>query len=98
MKYCVNATKEEYLLPDEMVEIAIGTIETIISSGTIRSGYSGSEVEALSEFLNVAKERFEVLDISGQSIESLILHDDNWRTIRQAADSCIARLEQHPQE
>lgn len=93
-KYCVNGTKEEYMLPEEMVEDAISAIETIISSDTIRSGYSGSEVEALREFLKVAKERFEVLDISGQSIESLILRDDNWRAIRQAADSCLIKIEQ----
>jgi len=96
MKYCVNATPEEYMLPEEMVESAISTIETVLSSDKQRTSYGDSELEALRGFIKLAKERFEALDIANQSVQNLILRDSNWSGIRQAAATCLAHLERLP--
>jgi hypothetical protein len=85
--FVTEATKEEYVLPNEMLDSASSLLETTLSSPTLSRTLNESErdclARALARFRRLQKEiRFED---PGFSVE----RDEGWRVVREVANRCV---------
>jgi len=89
-RYCVNATADEYLLPEELLESAVHRAELSIKNGNIDE----EQRQAIERFLSTADEVMKALssDTSGPSTPDLILNNLWWEKARAAASLCLDEL------
>src|SRR6185436_14590682 len=69
-RFCVEGTKSEYVLPDELLEAAANTIETTVSSPVLSKNLKSSEIEALREFLVVVNRLASKSSFTNESISN----------------------------
>ena len=90
-RYVVNATADEYYLPDDLVENAFGIQQQVHANGSywMRS-LDDSQIAALVRFGNAVEQNLDGVqtDVFG----SEFVTQPSWQAIRAAGARCIAEL------
>ena len=89
-KYMVHATKDNYLLPEELLNDAFSAVERV----KIGAEYSLSkpELKAAVEF-GKTLERESNLLADDVPWDELVKHNEQWASIRKAAQDCLSKLD-----
>jgi hypothetical protein len=92
-RYVLEATKDEYVLPEELVEDAESASQLALE----RSDLSDRERQALKLFLEAARSESAILFSAPTSPTAskrgLIEASPSWQVVRKAAEECLERLE-----
>lgn len=91
-KYIVHGTKDEYLLPSELLDRAASVVAQALSAPTARSGLSPNDIEVIRQFDVVLKWEAKDLDVTAYSNQALIHSCREWAEIRGAAGTCLSAL------
>jgi hypothetical protein len=91
-RYMVGATKDEYLLPSELLEDAFSIVEAIEEKSGWAVMLSRSEREAVIEFGEVLKREYEFIDLNKVTLEELVNDNEPWAKIRKAVQKCLEKL------
>ena len=90
-KFCIGATADTYLLPEELLDSALSSAETEIASGRL----SALEVTSVQNFLvcgNASAEELNQMFGRGEAGMELVLASPAWIKARVAAATCLAEL------
>jgi hypothetical protein len=89
-RFIVHATKDEYLLIEELLEDALD-IERLIKS---ESDLSVSQLECLKGFIHELKDRVDpIMEAAAhETAENLIELSEDWNVIRLLANDCLRTL------
>ena len=89
-RYCAEATKDDYILPDEIIDQAISSCNLCLSKNTDNSILNSSEEQAVKNFL-LESEKY--CDLIPQEVDfKEIVNSDAWVKLRDAAKSCLIVL------
>ncbi len=87
--YVLHGTKDEYAVPEQMIDTVRGTISTVMANPTISSSLSDSQVEALKRFDGVAAAAYAQLPWHSVTTSRMILKRPEWQKLREAAAMCL---------
>jgi hypothetical protein len=87
-RFITQATSEEYVLPDELLESAVSLLSTALQSPTLSRSLSETERRCLSAALTDIRQKDIPFDAPGFSIKD----DANWVAVQKIADRCLAVL------
>ena len=89
-RYWIQGTKDEYLLPEEVLESALNWPRSSLENDDLDQ----AKRDSLSKFIAIFNENIDKISIDdeGTSNERLILHDQYWSAIRAAAKECLKEL------
>lgn len=93
-KYISHGTKNEYVLPEELLDVVQGTISTILANETLSKAYSQQQLVALHRFAAIAKSAYEAIPFEKDigAIE-IVESNEDWKKVRDAAGRCLITLE-----
>lgn len=95
-RFCIGAVKEEYVLLDELLESAANTAQVVLGSVILSKQFTTKELESIQGFLDVANTLARTIPFDAQPIAQLIESNDNWRSVCDAARSCLDDLALKP--
>lgn len=89
-KYIIGGTKDEYVLPDELLETTEDLVKLILSKPTSSEYFSERELSCLVAMQAILKHEGDKLPFDGSvSNEDLIENDTAWAAIRSTAQQCL---------
>jgi hypothetical protein len=90
-RLCVGGTKDEYILPSEILESTANTVQTTLTSPVLSKQFNAPQLAALREFLEVANAVAQAVafDSESHSVEELVENNPDWRTLRTTAQKCL---------
>ena len=88
-EYVLHATKDEYVVPEELVDTVRGTFNTIMKNPTLAKSLSDSQMEALKRFEEVAARTYAELPWDSTTTAADILESAGWHELRRAAVECL---------
>jgi HEAT repeat protein len=91
-KYIVLGTKDQHLLPSELLDRAATVAAQVLSAPAGSCGLSGADVEAVRQFDVVLKWEAKDLDLDAYTGETLVRSCREWAEIREAAVVCLSAL------
>ena len=87
-RYIVQATRDEYLVPEELLNDADDVIRQVRTMPAVRDALPASAVQAildLDDLLDAADDAAQ----SPQSSEQLVEHDAAWQAVREHVARCL---------
>lgn len=87
--FVLNGTKDEYDVPEEMIDTVRGTISTVLGNSTLLNAFSDSQVDALRRFDAEAARAYSTLPWDSETTAEQILECDEWTSLRRAAEGCL---------
>ncbi|MCP4609973.1 MAG: hypothetical protein GY845_14790 [Planctomycetes bacterium] len=91
-RYMANATKDEYLLPSELLEDGFSVVEAVEKHWGRSVSLHRSDRQAVIEFGKVLKKEYELIDLNEVALEEIVSNNEPWANIREAAQKCIGAL------
>ena len=93
-KYIVNTTKDEYILPDEILDSLIHNLRQYLGSSDLNVKARREETEILRNFYSQLNRYLEVADPDNQNIsnDEMVNKDENWIHLRNSAKKCLESL------
>ena len=93
-KYILHGTREEYELPDEMIEDAVSLLRRAMKGPSHETGFAEAQRAPLAEFLEVleAESSQLVIDYSRMNNDDVINRNSHWSAIRDGARHCLEAL------
>jgi hypothetical protein len=89
-RFISEATLDEYVLPDEMLDSAASILETTLNSKTLSRSFSEAELRSMEEAL--ARFRDLQKDIRFDDPEFSVERDQGWVVVREVANDCLSVL------
>jgi hypothetical protein len=92
---CVGGTKDDYVLPSEILDSAANTVQTTLASPVLSNQFNGLELASLREFLQVVNGTVSDIpfDSDSVSVKELVETNSAWNKVRLSAQKCLATLE-----
>lgn len=87
-RFILNGTKDEYVLPEEIIDTVRGTIATILANPLILRSYSELEVIALKRLDDIASTAYRILPWELGSGDVILSHPE-WQRLQTCAQSCL---------
>jgi hypothetical protein len=87
-----NASKHNYVLPDELIDTVRGTISVTLANGILSDSLSSQQIAALQEFDKVAATTSAYLAENNNCSAAEILELPAWINLRSAAKECLSRF------
>lgn len=93
-RYCVHGTKDEYLLPGELLGDSVQAVQFALSRAESTDTFSPKEIEALKRFLSIVNDVGPTIPLHAQGVSNaeLVLFNAEWAQIREAAGVCLNTL------
>jgi hypothetical protein len=94
-RYIVHATRDEYYVPEELLEEAYDVVRRIREQSSIRESISdqaATEILALEPLLDSAVEELEAMTLENYNPEQLVERAASWRFAREQARRCLELL------
>ena len=93
-RYVVNGTKEQYAIPDEILEAALSSARTALGEKAPISPLTATEANAAIKFVADASNAVSSLDLHDIAVtnKQLIERDNRWAAVRTAACRLLAAL------
>ena len=91
-KYMAHATKDEYLLPSELLEDGFTVVEGVEQHWRWRFSLRRFERQAVIEFGKVLRKESDLIDLNEVTLEEIVSNNESWANIREAAQKCVAAL------
>jgi len=93
-RYVVNGTKEQYAIPDEILEAALSSARTALGEKAPISALSATEANAAIKFIADASDAVSSLDLHDFVVtnKQLIEQDERWAAARSAAGVLLGAL------
>jgi hypothetical protein len=89
-RYIVGGTKDEYVLPDELLESAYSSIQPILTRPEVSSTFSEAELSCILKMLRCLDREGDKLPSDGSiSNEDLVENNAAWAAIRSTAQQCL---------
>jgi hypothetical protein len=104
-RFCIGATKDEYVLLDEILESAANTAQVVLGSAVLSKHFTPKELASIRDFLDVADDMAKIIPFDSQPVDLLIEDNDDWKGVCDAAQRCpdelaltpsLADLSAHP--
>jgi hypothetical protein len=92
-RYIVHGTKDEYLIPEELIEDALGFVEEV-AAGRRGGQLTETQRSVVNEFGDVLRAKGAAFNAELSAAE-LVQNDPNWAMIRAAAQRVVAALERN---
>ena len=94
MKFIVHGTKEEYVLPDELVDSACSEIETTLNSDELRVSLTPLEQKVFSELVIRLRELHKFVPTNDPSVSNmeLITGNTNWQELRERSRIALIQM------
>jgi|GEM_PF-3731269 len=91
---CVGGTKDEYILPSEILDSAANTVQTTIASPVLSKQFDATQLKSLREFLEAIKAIAPDVpfDRESVSVEELVETNPAWNKLRVSAQHCLDAL------
>jgi hypothetical protein len=91
-RYVVNGTKEQYAIPEEILEAALSSARTALGQKSPNSALSATEANAAIEFIADTSDAVSNLDLHDFVVTNnqLIEQDERWAAARTAAGRLLA--------
>lgn len=96
--YVLHGTKDDYALPEEMIDTVRGTISTVMANPTLLKSLSDSQVEALRRFDDVAAAAYAKLPWYSVTTAAMLLEKREWQELRKAAEECLGEFSVNVEE
>lgn len=87
-----NASKCNYVLPDELIDSVRGTISVTLANGVLSSSLSSQQIAALQVFDKVAAATSACLAENEKYSGPEILELPEWNNLRAAANECLCHF------
>lgn len=91
-RFCIGATKEEYVLLDEILESAANTAQVLLDSGVLSKKFTSKELASVQDFLDVVNGLGPDIPFDSQPNDLLINDNNDWRSVCDAAQKCLDEL------
>ena len=93
-RYVVNGTKEQYAIPEEILEAALSSARAALDQKSPNSALSATEANAVIKFIADASDAVSNLDLHDIAVtnKQLIEQDERWETARSAAGRLLGAL------
>jgi len=93
-RYVVNGTKEQYAIPEEILEAALSSARAALDQKSPNSALSATEANAVIKFIADAGDAVSSLDLQDVAVtnKQLIEQDERWAAARTAAGLLLEAL------
>ena len=94
-KACLQATREEYILLDELIDVTLTGLELELTSKVYATKWSQAERAALQDFVDRTNDLFRQIAWQDETLtlEAIVYEDPSMRMIRDAVALCLKRFE-----
>lgn len=96
--YILHGTKDEYAVPEEMIDTVRGTISAVMTNPALSKSLSNAQVEALKRFDDVAAAVFAEIPWDLVTTAPMIVDRPEWQELREAARVCLLEFSVDLQE
>jgi len=96
--FVLNGTKDDYAVPEEMIDTVRGTISTVLGNAILLNTLSNSQADALRRFDAEAARAFSMLPWNSDATAKQILERSEWTELRRAAEDCLQEFSVDVQE
>jgi len=91
-KYIVDGTKQEYLVPSELLDQAASVCARALSASLKSTDLNPKDIEAVRQFDVVLKWELKDFDVESYGNEALVHSCAEWAEISKAAGTCLSSL------
>lgn len=83
-KYIINGTKDEYLLPEDIFEEAVGSLRVVLGNEILNQKYSLEQKQKMQNLFELMKELGPKIPFNDEKVsnEDLVLRNNHWVRIR----------------
>lgn len=93
-KYIVNATKEKYVMAEDVFEDAASALNLVINQDRYHKYFSAQQLTDLQEFYSLMKQIGPKIpwDDENMTAEEFVLREVNWARVRNESLLCLNKL------
>jgi 2C-methyl-D-erythritol 2,4-cyclodiphosphate synthase len=93
-KACLQATSQEYVLLDELIETTLSRAELEVTNEVLATKWSQAERDALRKFVDRVNQLFDQIAWQDENLTlaSIINEDPSMQMIRDAANECLRQV------
>ena len=91
-KYIAQATKDEYVVPEELLVSTCGAIESYFRNPILLRQYSIQQLAALRHFYDIVKYTYSQISFDNEAWDSIVENNKEWSQMRAAAKEFMVIL------
>ncbi len=91
-KYIAQANKDEYVIPEELLDSTCGSIATLFGNPILLRPYSEQQLASLRRFYDVVKYAHSQISFETETWVNIVENNKEWSQMRTAAKEIMAIL------